>query len=62
MLLYLFFDSLLSTCAKKMETEKWPKAADFPYLYEYQIFFCNKIPYSFFSIILNKVNKTFKKS
>ena len=30
MLLYLFFDSLLSTCPKKMETEKWPKAADFP--------------------------------
>ena len=29
MLLYLFFDSLLSTCPKKMETEKWPKAADF---------------------------------
>ena len=28
MLLYLFFDSLLSTCPKKMETEKWPKAAD----------------------------------
>ena len=27
MLLYLFFDSLLSTCPKKMETEKWPKAA-----------------------------------
>ena len=30
MLLYLFFDSLLSTCPKKMETEKWPKAADSP--------------------------------
>ena len=28
MLLYLFFDSLLSTCRKKMETEKWPKAVD----------------------------------
>ena len=27
MLLYLFFDSLLSTCPKKMETEKWPKVA-----------------------------------
>ena len=27
MLLY-FFDSLLSTCPKKMETEKCPKAAD----------------------------------
>ena len=25
-----FFDSLLSTCPKKMETEKWPKAADSP--------------------------------
>ena len=23
-----FFDSLLSTCPKKMETEKWPMAAD----------------------------------
>ena len=30
MLLYLIFDSLLSTCQKKMETEKWPKAADSP--------------------------------
>ena len=28
MLLYLFFDSSLSTCPKKMETVKWPKAAD----------------------------------
>ena len=27
MLLYWFFDSLLSTCRKKIETEKWPKAA-----------------------------------
>ena len=25
-----FFDSLLSTCPKKMETEKWPKAANSP--------------------------------
>ena len=32
MLLYLFFDSLLSTYPKKMETEKWPKAADSPLL------------------------------
>ena len=24
------FDSLLSTCPKKMETEKWSKAADSP--------------------------------
>ena len=30
MLLYLFFDSSLSTCTKKMETENWPKAADSP--------------------------------
>ena len=30
MLLYLFVDFLLSTCPKKMETEKWPKAADSP--------------------------------
>ena len=29
---YLFIDSLLSTCQKKMETEKWPKAADSPLL------------------------------
>ena len=29
MLLYLFFDFLLSTSPKKMKTEKWPKAADF---------------------------------
>ena len=28
MLLYLFFDSFLSTFPKKMKTEKWPKAAD----------------------------------
>ena len=33
MLLYLFFDSSLSSCPKKMETEKWPKAADSPLLY-----------------------------
>ena len=33
MLLYLIFDSLLSTCPKKMETAKWPRAADSP-LYE----------------------------
>ena len=26
------FDSLLSTCPNKMETEKWPKAADSPLL------------------------------
>ena len=32
MLLYLFFDSLSSTCQKKMETEKWSKAADSPLL------------------------------
>ena len=30
MLLYFFFDSLLSTCPKKIETETWPKAADSP--------------------------------
>ena len=30
MLLYLYLDSLLSTCQKKMETEKWPKAVDSP--------------------------------
>ena len=30
MLLYLFFDSLLSTWPKKNGTEKWPKAADSP--------------------------------
>ena len=30
MLLYLFFYSLLSTCPKKLETVKWPKAADSP--------------------------------
>ena len=28
--IYLIFDSSLSTCRKKMETEKWPKAADSP--------------------------------
>ena len=39
MLLYLFFDSLLSACQKKMETEKWPKAADSPLN---RIFFFNK--------------------
>ena len=32
MLLYLFFDSLLLTCQKKMDTEKWPKATDSPLL------------------------------
>ena len=30
MLLYLFFNSLLSTCPKKLETEKWPKAVHSP--------------------------------
>ena len=34
MLLYLFFDSSLSTCPKKKETEKLPKAADSPLLTE----------------------------
>ena len=34
MLLYLFFDSLLSSCPKKMDTEKWPKAADSPLIME----------------------------
>ena len=28
--LYPFFDYLLSPCPKKMETEKWRKAADSP--------------------------------
>ena len=28
LLVHLFFDFALSTCPKKMETEKWPKAAD----------------------------------
>ena len=32
MLLCLFFDFSLSTCPRKMETEKWPKAADSPLL------------------------------
>ena len=32
MLLHLLFDSLLSICPKKMETEKWIKAADSPLL------------------------------
>ena len=32
MLLYLFLDSLLCTCPRKMETEKWPNAADSPLL------------------------------
>ena len=30
MLLHLFLDSLFSICPKKMETEKWLKAADSP--------------------------------
>ena len=33
MLPYLFFDSLLSTCPKRMEIEKWPKVADSPLHY-----------------------------
>ena len=40
MLLYLFFDSLLSTFPKKMETEKWPKAADSPLQYSNHLFQC----------------------
>ena len=35
MLLHLFFDYLLSTCPKKMETEKWLKAADSPLLIKF---------------------------
>ena len=34
MLLYLFYNSTLSTRPKKMETEKWPKAADSPLVQE----------------------------
>ena len=45
MLLYLFFDSLLSTCPKKMETEKWPKAADSPLLTFPHFFVENLIQY-----------------
>ena len=42
-----FFDSLLSNCPKKMETEKLPKAADSPlFIAKYQfinkLVFCNK--------------------
>ena len=56
MLLYLFFDSSLSTCPKKMETEKWPKASDSPLYYwcckqqkalstaETTVFFCSLKP------------------
>ena len=43
MILYLFFDSSLSTCPKKMETEKWPKAAFSPlpvHNYGYKIEYC----------------------
>ena len=36
MLLYLLFDSLLSTCPKKMEAEKWPKAAEFLKYHRYE--------------------------
>ena len=28
--IFVFFYSLLSTCQKKMENKKWPKAADSP--------------------------------
>ena len=29
-ILYVFFDSLLSICPKKIKTERWPKADDSP--------------------------------
>ena len=32
MLVYLFLNNLFSTCPKKMETEKWPNAAESPLL------------------------------
>ena len=41
----LFFDSLLSTSPKKMETEKWPKAADSPLLLDRTWILCDKIYY-----------------
>ena len=36
------FDSLSSTCPKKIETEKWPKAADSPLLEN--LFHCLSMP------------------
>ena len=42
MLLYLFFDSLLSK--KKMTTEKWPKAADSPlYIFRMYMLFIRRM-------------------
>ena len=40
MLQYFFFDSLLSTCTKKIKIQKWPKTADSPIcsLYSFQMF------------------------
>ena len=52
MLLYLFFDSLLSTCPKKMETERWFKATDSTL----QIF--SKHFFFFFLIKLKKYERT----
>ena len=34
MLLYLFFDSSFSSWSKKMQTDKWPKAADSPMFHQ----------------------------
>ena len=42
--IYLFFDSLLSACPKKMETE-WPKAADSPVQGIFEIFGVLKLLY-----------------
>ena len=48
MIVYLFFDSSLFTCPKKIETEKWPKAADSPLPLEsvnlfLHVFLCLKV-------------------
>ena len=58
MLLYLFFDSLLSnTCPKKMATDKWPMAADSPLLCLMPAFFFTKMYYvnSFIAILVTNL-------
>ena len=50
MLLYLFFDSPLSTCQKKMDNEKWSKAANSS-LYTSHFYFLDPHVLCFFSSV-----------
>ena len=75
MLLYLFFDCLLSTCSEKTENVKRPKAADFPLrfyrfsqnsiliniLVRYIIFVCSFRTVASIFLKVRKIPRTFVK-